>query len=142
MNNHWHTNYRAEQEGPTVFRYLLVPHGPYNQHSVVRSGLAAGQPLVVAAARGELPPAPRFYVSDGNAVVSAWKPSEDGRAWIVRLFGAAGTAVQTELKWADPAPSAVWLSDGSEQPRSRLTGPIDVPAYGIVTLRADLPPAP
>ncbi len=23
MNNHWHTNYRAEQEGPTVFRYYL-----------------------------------------------------------------------------------------------------------------------
>ena len=27
MNNHWHTNYRAEQEGPTVFRYVIWPHG-------------------------------------------------------------------------------------------------------------------
>ena len=25
MNNHWHTNYRAEQEGPTVFRLCHPP---------------------------------------------------------------------------------------------------------------------
>ena len=26
MNNHWHTNYRAEQDGPTVFRYYIFPY--------------------------------------------------------------------------------------------------------------------
>ena len=26
MNNHWHTNYKADQEGPTVFRYVILPH--------------------------------------------------------------------------------------------------------------------
>ena len=26
MNNHWGTNYRAYQEGPTVFRFVLRPH--------------------------------------------------------------------------------------------------------------------
>ena len=26
MNNHWHTNYRADQEGETTFRYYLRPH--------------------------------------------------------------------------------------------------------------------
>ena len=27
MNNHWGTNYRAYQDGPTVFRFILRPHG-------------------------------------------------------------------------------------------------------------------
>ena len=26
MNNHWGTNYRAYQDGPTIFRYVLHPH--------------------------------------------------------------------------------------------------------------------
>ena len=26
MNNHWGTNYRAYQEGPTIFRFVLRPH--------------------------------------------------------------------------------------------------------------------
>ena len=30
MNNHWWTNYKADQEGPTTFRYAIRPHGPYD----------------------------------------------------------------------------------------------------------------
>ena len=30
MNNHWGTNYRAYQEGPVVFRFVLQPHGPFD----------------------------------------------------------------------------------------------------------------
>ena len=26
MNNHWHTNYKADQEGPVTFRYAIAPH--------------------------------------------------------------------------------------------------------------------
>ena len=44
----------------------------------------------------------------------------------------------TMLTWSDPAPQARWLSDASEKPVRPLAGPIDVPAYGIVTVRAEI----
>ena len=73
-----------------------------------------------------------------DVFVTALKPSEDGRAYIVRLFGAAGKPATTELKWSEPAPQAMWVSDASEKPLRPLAGPIDVPAYGIVTVRAEI----
>lgn len=139
MNNHWHTNYRAEQEGPTVFRYFLWPHGRYDQAAVTRFAVETSQPLVVAPARGERPEEPRLRLTTGDVLVTALKPSEDGRAWIVRLFGMGAQPAHTELRWADPAPRAVWLSDASEKPLRPLTGAITVPASGIVTVRAERP---
>ena len=139
MNNHWHTNYRAEQEGPTTFRYFLWPHGRPDQSRVVSSALECSQPLVVTAARGEPPKVSSPSISTSDVIVTALKPSDDRRAWIVRLFGATGKAATLDLKWRDLTPKAVWRSDASEQPLEALTGPIEVPAYGIVTLRVDLP---
>jgi alpha-mannosidase len=68
--------------------------------------------------------------------VTALKPSEDGKAWIVRLYGASGKAASASLGWGARAPKAVFLSDTSEKPAQALNGPVKVPGYGIVTLRA------
>ena len=48
MNNHWHTNYRAEQEGPTVFRYAIRPHKGYVPEDAAKFGVACSQPLIAA----------------------------------------------------------------------------------------------
>ena len=57
MNNHWHTNYRAEQSGPTTFRYALLPHKQYDPIAAQRFGIECSQPLVVVPARGAAPAA-------------------------------------------------------------------------------------
>lgn len=140
MNNHWHTNYRAEQEGPTVFRFYVWPHGePYHQTRIARLAAELAQPLIAAPARGECPEQPRLTVSNPDLLVSAFKPSDDRRAFIVRLFGTSDQPVRTHLNWADPAPASVWLSDNSEQPLAPVTGEIEVPPLSVVTLRAELP---
>ena len=138
MNNHWHTNYRAEQEGPTVFRYFIFPHGPYAQTQAALRGLQCSQPLVVALARGEVPTVPRLELSNPNVLASAFKPAETGNAIVIRLFGASGRDEQVQLTWPYRKPAGLWLSDASEKPLRPVNGPIDVPAYGIVTIRADL----
>ena len=66
MNNYWITNYRAFQSGPTMFRYSILPHGPYDPAAAQRFGMERSQPLLAAAARG---PAP-----DGSAVPSNSMP--------------------------------------------------------------------
>ena len=46
MNNHWHTNYRADQEGPTVFRFAIRPHKRFAADEAARFGVACSQPLI------------------------------------------------------------------------------------------------
>ena len=138
MNNHWHTNYRAEQDGPTVFRYFIVPHGTNEFDRAARVALELAQPLLVLPARGEeLRQSPLGHVS--GAQVTAFKPSEDGKAWIVRLFNATEKASKAKLNWNEPEPTKLSLSDNSEQPLQPLTGPIEMAAWSMVTVRVEFP---
>ena len=102
MNNHWHTNYRAEQEGETTFRYYLRPHGAYDALAAARFGLESTQPLIVAPARGDKPAASRLRVEPAGVLVTALKPSDDGKAIIVRLYGASGKDAVAKLAWSSP----------------------------------------
>ena len=62
MNNHWHTNYQADQEGPTVFRYAIRPHRAYDPIAAARFGLEATEPLIVLPAAGEAPRQPPLRI--------------------------------------------------------------------------------
>ncbi len=140
MNNHWGTNYRAYQEGPVAFRYALRPHGKYDAAEAGRFAWGLGQPLLAAAASGAAPAAaPRLRVEPADVMVTALKPSDDGKAWIVRLWGASGEDREAELSWGDPAPKSVSRSDTGERPGERVGGKVKVPGWGLVTLRAERP---
>jgi alpha-mannosidase len=139
MNNHWHTNYRADQEGPTTFRYSIAPHEKFNSDEATRFGTSLSQPLIAIPAQG----APvynqtRLSLSSSRVTVTALKPSDDGKALIVRLFGASGKTESVRLKWSAPQPAKVSLSDNSERPGMASNGAIEVPGFGIVTVRAEL----
>ena len=139
MNNHWHTNYRAEQDGQTVFRYFIYPHqAQTDRDEAARFALECSQPLLVLPARGE-EPKESSLASVSGAQVTSFKPSEDGQAWIVRLFNATDKSEKTTLYWNKPEPKSVWLSDNSEKPLHPATNVVEVPAWSIVTLRAERP---
>lgn len=137
MNNHWHTNYRAEQEGPTVFRFAIRPHRGYSAIEAARFGVSYSQPLVVAPALARAANDAGFDLSTDQVTVTAFKPSDDGKAKIVRLFGAAGTTQQVRLTWRGAQPKGLWLSDTGERRGEAATGAITVPAWGVVTLRVE-----
>ena len=137
MNNHWHTNYRAEQEGPTVFRYAICAHKKFAAEAAARFGVDCSQPLIAARASSDRPSGPRLRLSSDKVLVSAFKPSDEGKGWIVRLFGASGKTEKVKLAWAKPAPHQVWLSDTSEKAKAKAGDVVEVPGYGIVTLRAE-----
>ena len=140
MNNHENTNYRAYQEGPTRFRFVLRPHRGTTTAAASRFATAFSQPLVSVPARGAAPPTTSLLrVEPAAVLVTGFKPSDDGKAWIVRLFGAGDRAVAARLTWSAPAPPQVWISDTSEKPMRKSTGDVAVPALGVVTLRAELP---
>ncbi|HON90073.1 MAG TPA: polysaccharide lyase family protein [Sedimentisphaerales bacterium] len=138
MNNHWGTNYRAYQEGPTVFRFVLRPHRKRDTAEASRFATGFSQPLLVAPAAGESPTAkPLLTVEPADVLVTCLKPSDDGRALIVRLFGASDQVRSARLIWPGPQPTTISLSDVSERAGHPIRGHIEVPAHGLVTLRAE-----
>jgi alpha-mannosidase len=140
MNNHWGTNYRPYQEGVVTFRYALRPHEGYDPAAAARFATGLGQPLIAApAARSASPRSPLLRVEPDDVLVTTLKPSDDGQAWIVRLFGASGHDRETKLVWASPQPSKVWISDLAESRISLASDPLAVGAWDLVTLRADRP---
>jgi len=140
MNNYWETNYKAQQKGPTRFRYSIRPHGRFDPAAATRFGIEQSQPLMAVRIEGTTAPRESLLrVEPAAVIVSSLKPSEDGKAWIVRLFNAGDKAARAIVSWADPAPSVSISSPLEEEGPQKLGGPIDLPAYGIVTLRASLP---
>ncbi|HTI99683.1 MAG TPA: polysaccharide lyase family protein [Dongiaceae bacterium] len=138
MNNHWGTNYRAYQEGPVTFRFILRPHRKFDPAEASRFATGFSQPLLVRQAPTTSPKSPLLRVSDAGVLVSAFKPSDDGKAWIVRLFGASGKTVTTKLNWGDKTPKAVYVSGTNEKAGASLDGnKVTVPGLGLVTLRAE-----
>ena len=140
MNNHWHTNYRAYQEGPTVFRFVLRPHRRLDPAEASRFAVGSSQPLVATLARGPKPSgAPLFQLSSPDVLVTALKPGDDGKSWIIQLYGASGKDRAVDLTWPGPAARRLWVSDTSERPIAEVHGPVTVPGWGIVSLRVELP---
>jgi len=137
MNNHWGTNYRAYQEGPTTFRFILRPHRRADFAEASRFATRFSQPLLARSACATAPAAPQLQVTPSDVLVTAWKPSQDGQAWILRLYGASGKASSAKIRWGKGCePQAVFLSDLSEKPVQVVKGSVPVPGFGVVTLRA------
>jgi alpha-mannosidase len=138
MNNHWGTNYRAYQEGPVEFRYALQPHGRFDPAAASRLAIGMSQSLLPAAASASAtPPVPFLSIEPDDVLVTALKPSEDGKAWILRLFGASGQDRQAKLKWLEPEPTALSRSDLTELPLEPIHGPVNLSGWELLTIRAE-----
>ena len=137
MNNYWHTNYKADQEGPVTFRYALRPHGAYRADEAARFGAEAREPLLVAAAAGPAPsPLPLLRVSPAAVLVTALAPGADGRSWTVELLNPTGVDRQVALRWRPGAGLAWRSSDGSGRPGAESAEPLTLPAHATAVVRA------
>jgi len=138
MNNHWGTNYRAYQEGLTVFRFILRPFRNTTPDEATRFATGFSQPLIAVAASGKkVKSTPVLSIEPAGVIVTGFKPSDDGKAVIVRLFGSSGKDCNANLNWAEPMPANVYLSDTSEKPLEKAGRNIKVPAWGLVTIRVE-----
>ena len=134
MNNHWHTNYRADQDGPTWFHYALQPHRSYDAAAAARFGVETTEPLVVAPA-SDTPPAKGLLKIDGDQLmVSSLKPTEDGKGWMLRLYNPTEAPQTTALHWSKPV-SEIHVSSAREEQGAKAPDAITVPKLGTATLR-------
>jgi alpha-mannosidase len=138
MNNHWHTNYRADQEGETVFRYAIRAHADYDQAAAARFGIESTEPLIAAPAAGSLPAGSLVEISSGPILITSLLPSADGKAFLLRLYNTGESGAQATLKWNRVVPKDICISDLSGLPGARVGGPVELRPYEVCTLRAEL----
>jgi hypothetical protein len=140
MNNHWGTNYRAYQEGPVTFRYILRPHKRSTPAEATRFSLGFAQPLVARQSRGPLHPSqPLLNLDSNEIVVISLKPCDDGKAMIVRLLNTADSKKTTRLTWNGKKPVQLWSSNTSEKPLAKIENKITLAGHELQTVRADMP---
>ena len=137
INNHWGTNYRAYQEGVIEFRYALRPHRGYDPAAASRLAIGLSQPLIASSASSAAPSSSLLQIEPADVLALALKPSDDGNALIVRLFGASGKERKARLSWSTPTPPRLWLSDVSEKRLKPLGREVTVAGWELVTVRAD-----
>lgn len=135
MNNHWGTNYLAHQEGPVTFRYALRPHGEWSGAEASRFAIGLTQPLLSSFAAAVAPPTPSLVqVEPADVLALALKPSNDGKALVMRLFGAAATR-GVRLRWNGNAQREMWISNVAEEALHPVTGEVPIAPMEVVTLR-------
>lgn len=130
MNNYWHTNYKADQEGPVTFAYSIAPHGMFNAADAAKFGTERRQPLLVAAADPAAKPlAPLFRVSSSEILVSALKPVTGGHAWLAYLYNPSAAPHEAAFRHSANVELSVRTSNaaGDSGPQVRA---LPMPAFG------------
>jgi len=134
LNNYWHTNYKAEQQGPLSYRFVLRPHGAFDPVALRRFSDEQDQPLLVFPVDPSAPPVRSpFRFESETVLIAGLAPAGDGRALDVRLYNptdAPGTAILTpvggDLQPAarDDPRSSVAVRGNVVQMRPRATGTV------------------
>jgi len=135
MNNYWHTNYKADQEGPVTLRYAMSPHRGADGAAARKLGLEASTPLIPIAADPSKPvPVFPLAVEPAAFVATRLRPSWDGRGWILRLLNASSKPEKLVLAGEAVDKGRVFLSDIDGVPGAPFKAPVEIPALGILTL--------
>ena len=99
MNNHWGTNYRAYQDQPTLFRYVIRPYQGRQSHAAAtQSATRYAQPLLAMPGRGPAPIEQSLLTVDSvDVAVTGLKPADDGNGLILRLFNTSDKPAEALL---------------------------------------------
>jgi hypothetical protein len=149
MNNIWDTNFPAQQQGETTFRYA-IGSAPGGQPRAIGLAVAAGltDPFVAVPLTGRgpvTPPVDRYASVDHPLVrVAGIAPSRRGHHRVVYLASASPTPVTVSLRV--PGMRAALLGTSLERgmtplPISDGAAAVTVPAGGIVAVSVDNAPS-
>ncbi len=137
MNNYWHTNYKADQEGPVTFSYSLLPHAAFTAIDAVKFGAERRQPLIVAVADPSTPQQPPLMrLSSPEVLVSSLKPIAAGHSWLVYLHNPTSKAQKVNFLWKDGVPVSIRSSD-ADGTAGDETRDFEVAAFGSTYRRVD-----
>ncbi|MFO7976265.1 MAG: polysaccharide lyase family protein [Candidatus Hydrogenedentota bacterium] len=137
MNNYWETNYKAEQEGITTFRYTVLPHDDaFDEVQATRFGVEASQPLVAVPVAPDTPASGSLLrVQPEQVFVTNLKPSDDGNAYIARLYNVSNETQHARISSGNKTFEELYLTDLNESVQESVQETVDVPPHGMTTIR-------
>jgi hypothetical protein len=101
MNNYWHTNYKADQEGISKFRYFLKPHNLIDRVEFEKAAICITQPLIGFPVAGDFKVyAGLFELSNDEVIVTSLTPLR-AKQFLVRIFNPKDIAAKTTFTWKD-----------------------------------------
>ncbi|MFD0793409.1 glycoside hydrolase family 38 C-terminal domain-containing protein [Mucilaginibacter litoreus] len=138
MNNLWHTNFRADQDGVSSYRYYIQAHNKgYDAYKANQYGLSNHQPLVAAPGSQSTDNGLFFNIAANNVYVESLKQADNGKGVIITLVNAADNGSVITLTSKQKKELKVWESDLMETEKRKLNGTIAIPAKGILTLKVE-----
>ena len=137
MNNSWHTNFYAAQEGIVSFRYALHTHGEFSYIDSYHFGIEESQPLIVTYTKNETvnPTSPFKLEGDGNIVATSVKPSRYEEAVIVRLYNPTDTLSKTQISLGGNSASKIYLSNVDGDETGEIKTPLTLKPFEVVTIK-------
>jgi hypothetical protein len=140
LNNYWHTNYKADQQGLITARFALRPHGAFDAAALWRLSGEHDQPLLVFPVDSASPP-PRapFSLESAAVVVSALRPIDGGRALLLRLYNPSPRPAGATLHLTATT-AHLFASSETGEARSPVASTLELPAYGVRVLKLLLSP--
>jgi hypothetical protein len=133
MNNYWGTNYKAGQEGKTLFRYVVIPHEMFISQDAEKRAAEESEPLVISIpGQGKKEKIPPLALEGRGIIITSLIPDDDG--YLVHLYNACpGPSVAT-LKWKD-VPKEVFFCDYDGNRTGEYSDNIMIPGWGTRVLR-------
>jgi len=136
MNNYWHTNYKADQEGPVTFNYSILPHAAFRAIDAVKFGMERRQPLIVAAGQSKVPRSPLLQLSSPDVLVSSIEPIAGGQSSLVYLYNPSEHAQKVGLQWNTRTAPSIRSSDAAGHAGNRAPD-FEVAPFGSGYLRVN-----
>jgi alpha-mannosidase len=138
LNNYWHTNYKADQEGPVELNYSIEPHSAFVPAAATRFGRERREPLVVTLADTSLAPSKSlFRIAPAEVMVTSLKPIADGNAWLIYLYNPTAATQPVALQFEPHMRVAIRKSDPFGHANESSPSPITIPANGSMYMRVD-----
>ena len=132
MNNSWHTNFKASQEGISSYRYSLQPHKQFSYLQAYKFGVEQSQPLLPV--YNQDVPLQIFKVNENtSAVITSVRKTDNSSNYIIRLYNP--TKEETSVKPAyDKNTFVLFSSNGREERISMIDGSIKLNPFGVITI--------
>lgn len=138
MNNYWHTNYKADQDGVSHFQYALKPHGMFDYSNSEKAAFEFTQPMKAFVAYSDKKfTAGLFELTNNRIIVTSVTPVEEN-SFIIRLYNPEPSAEETGFTWKDMKPEQIInLKTGQaiSGKETILLGGMSVAEYKLVKAR-------
>jgi alpha-mannosidase len=136
MNNYWHTNYKADQEGSVTFRYSIMPHTQFRSDDVLKFGIEQRQPLIVAPASVK-PISALCTIEPNGVIINSIKPIAGTGSWLAQIYNASNEIQHASIHWNKLLPVEMCLSTVDGTTGKKIQATTDIPAYGSRFIRID-----